>query len=210
MAKKACFIFLASSLSFGFTKAQEFSMDMWHEGRVILMLEDTIPGSLQYDLDNDLIQIAGEGVIKTYSSRKILCFEFVDALTESFRVFYALPYRVRPNYKAPVIFEIVCEGRLTLLSREHLVVEANTTYDIYNNPVYLGTTTKLAYDYYFLYQTGEIVPYYKKKKLLWKEIFRDYGSEMKQYIKENKLKSDRKADIVKMVIHYNSLWAKSD
>ncbi|NJM93989.1 MAG: hypothetical protein HC842_04365 [Cytophagales bacterium] len=205
MLARVTLVWLALLLTSASLPAQQFSLEAWHEGKVVLMTGDTVPGMIKYDLENELVQVGGGGVIQTYGARKILYFEFVDALTEAYRVFYALPFWIRPNYKAPLLFEVVYEGKMSLLSREYLVVESNTTYDIYNNPIYLGTTTRLVYDYYFLYQDGRIVGYRKKRKDLWKVIFKKHSSDMKKYIKENKLKADRRADLVRMVAHYNSL-----
>ena len=107
--------------------AQDFPHEIWHEGKIVLTSKDTIYGDVKYDLQNDLIQININKTIQTYSARKILFFEIFDATGDYFRQFYSLPYQVKPNYKVPILFELLYEGPMTLLTREHVVMESRAT-----------------------------------------------------------------------------------
>ena len=93
--------------------AQDFPHEIWHEGKIVLNSKDTIYGDVKYDLQNDLIQININKTIQTYSAHKILFFEIFDATGDYFRQLYSLPYQVKPNYKVPILFELLYEGPMT-------------------------------------------------------------------------------------------------
>ena len=87
--------------------AQNFPSEVWHEGKVVLVDNQTYKGLVKYDLDTDIIQVNVDNTIQAFSSKKVLYFEIFDEGTESFRQFYALPYTVSPGYKTPILFEVL-------------------------------------------------------------------------------------------------------
>ena len=107
--------------------AQDFPSELWHNGKLVLLSEDTIVGKIKYDMQNDMVQINVRNVLQTYSARKIYYFEIFDETIKSYRHFYALPYGVQKNYEVPLIFEVLYEGKLSLLCREEIVTEAALT-----------------------------------------------------------------------------------
>ncbi len=188
-------------------QAQDFPSEMWHEGKVVLLSKDTIKGKIKYDLVNDLIQVEANNVLKTYSARKILFFEIFDVTINSYRQFYSLPYNVQPNYKVPLLFEVLYAGRLSLLCREEIVTETAQPYNYspyYYSPSYSGTRTKLAYKYYFMDEKGKIILYSLKKRDLL-SFFPKKRREVEQYIKKNHLKHDNMRDLVRLTAYYNAL-----
>ena len=142
--------------------------------------------------------------IQTYSARKILFFEIFDATGDYFRQFYSLPYQVKPNYKVPILFELLYEGPMTLLTREHVVMDTTPHYNYYYRTSTVSRQ-KLAYTYYFLPEGKKIYRYEAKKKELIDTIMKDKSSEIKKFMKKNKLKHDRKVDLIKITTYYNSL-----
>jgi len=189
------------------TRAQDFPSELWHEGKIVLLSNDTIKGKIKYDLQNDIIQLEVDNLLKTYSARKILFFEIFDATLNSFRQFYSLPYSVQSNYKIPILFEVLYAGKLSLLTREEIVTESVHPYNYspyYYSPSYNGTRTKLAYKYYFMDEKGNIMLYSMKKKDLIK-YYPKKQKEIKQYINKNHLKHDRMRDLVRLTAYYNAL-----
>lgn len=195
--------------------AQEFPSEIWHNGKVVLLSEDTISGKVKYDFQNDLVQIDVQGALQTYSARKLLYFQIYDETIKTFRNFYALPYNVQSNYKIPIVFEALFEGKLSLLCREEIVTEAspnfnNYPYSPYSPYSYPGgqnfnqSRTRLKYTYYFLDEQGEIRMYNLKKSEL-AAFFPKYQNEVKQYIKKNNLQHDSIRDLVRLTAYYNAL-----
>jgi hypothetical protein len=187
--------------------AQDFPSEYWHVGKVVLMSEDTLYGKIKYDLDNDIIQLEHANVVKTYSAKKIFYFEIFDETVDNYRHFYALPFQVQPNYEVPIIFEVLYEGKLSLLCREEIVTENVQSYNYnpyYYNPIYGNTRMRLTYNYFFLNQKGQISRYSLKKNDLF-DFFKDREQAINKYMKKNNLKHDRMRDLVRITAYYNAL-----
>lgn len=187
------------------TYAQYFPSEVWHEGKLTLLSGEEISGKIKYNFEGDLLQLNLNNTIQTYSARKILFFEIYDEEVGRYRQFYALPYNVRPNYKVPMLFEVLYENTMTLLCRESVVQETIPQYGYYS---YYGnrysTRYRLAFDYYFLNQAGEIIPYSQKKDDLYAILTKNKDN-VEKYVKENRLKYDRHRDLVRITAYYNSL-----
>jgi len=191
------FVFATVSL------AQEFPSELWHEGKMVLLSGDVLRGKIKYNLDNDAVQINVNNRINTFSARKILYFEIFDETVDRYRQFYALPYRIRPNYKVPLLFEVLYENTLTLLCREAIVQENIPQFNYYYGSRY-SSRLRLVYEYYFLDKEGEIVRYTQKKEDLY-SILTKNQDDLEQYIKKNSLRYDRQRDLVRITAYYNSL-----
>jgi hypothetical protein len=188
-------------------RAQDFPSEYWHSGKLVLMSEDTLYGKIKYDLDNDIIQLEQNAVMKTFSAKKIFYFEIFDETVDNYRHFYSLPYRVQQNYEVPIIFEVLFEGNLSLLCREEIVTENIQSYNYnpyYYSPNYGNTRTKLKYNYYFLNKNGDITLYSLKKNDLLR-FFKGKEQAINKYMKKNNLKHDRMRDLVRITAYYNAL-----
>lgn len=183
-------------------QAQQFPSDYWHEGKVVLLEGDTLRGNIKYDLQQDLIQFNVNNQNTTaYSARKVLFFEIFDTSVRRYRQFFALPYSSVSGYRAPVFFELLEEGKMTLLSRESI------EYRTYNSPYYMGSYSRLVliYKYYFLDEKGNINEFTGNKSDLL-ELMNKKQDEVEKYIKANRLKYDDKYDFARIVAYYNSLF----
>lgn len=206
--RKGFLLYLLIQISFS-AYSQDFPSELWHKGKLVLLSEDTIVGKIKYDLQNDILQVNVRNVLQTYSSRKILYFEIFDETIESYRHFYALPYNVQSNYKVPLLFEVLYEGKLSLLCREEIVTESVPQYNAYpysnyRSSPYNQSRARLSYKYYFLDEKGSIQNYNMKKNELM-SFFKKHNQQVKQYIKKNKLKHDKMRDLVRITAYYNAL-----
>ena len=183
--------------------SQEFPSDFWHKGKIVLVDGDTISAKLKYDLTRDLVQVEIDNKIVTVGAKKAHYFEIFDVTTDRYRQFYSIPYSISPGYKTPIFFEVVLEGKLTLLCREYLTKQTS-----YNSSYYWSggsfTRTILAYEYYFLNSKGEIT-YFEEKKRDLLNIMKDRSPQIKQFIKEYNLKLDEKGDLARITAYYNGL-----
>ncbi|HYG39402.1 MAG TPA: hypothetical protein VD908_12315 [Cytophagales bacterium] len=197
-----CFLFIfINTISF----SQVFPSEIWYEGKVYLDSQETLRGHIKYDFDNDLIQVNSDNLIKTFSTRKFTSFEITDTDRNVVRSFYSLPYYRVSNYKVPMMFELVKEGKnLSLLSREYITTETVPQYDFYTHRNYYFNRSVVAYNYYLLFPTGKIRQYhFNKNELL--DLLKDKSSEIKKYVKENRLKYDKREDLIEIVTYYNTL-----
>ena len=205
MKKFIPLLFVISLFNLKETVAQEFPSEMWHDGKLVLLEGDTLRGKLKYDFEMDLVQLLSNNVLQTYSARKILYFEIYDNNIGSYRYFYSLPYKIEATYMAPILFEVLYEGQLSLLCREVIVTEtvSNYSYYSYRQPYY-STRSRLDFAYFFLDQQGEIERYAMKKAELL-SIMKSKSSQVKQYMKKNNLKHDKRSDLFRIVAYYNAL-----
>jgi len=176
---------------------------MWHDGWMVTSEQDTLKGTIKYDMAADAVQVQSEGVLKTYSSRKMLFFEIFDQSVDNYRQFYSLAYEVNYDYKVPILFEVLYEGPLTLLVREAIVEETVPQMQAFAMGGY-NTRQRLAYTYYFLDRKGNITLFNGKKGELTALMGNKIGS-VREFIKDNKLKTDRMRDLVRITAFYNSL-----
>ena len=185
-------------LQLGFS--QEFPSEMWHEGKLVLVSEETVAGMLKYDQAKGIVQVEIDGKILTYSAKSIFHFEIYDITSESYREFYVLPYGLVTSYKASVIFEVLVEGNLTLLCREYILSKN------IQSPYSIGSYAKqvLAYDYFFLDRTGNITKYTLKKKDLYSAVSKRQNQVI-EYMKANRLHHDKRNDLVRVIAFYNAL-----
>jgi len=189
--------------SLGQSLAQKFPSELWHEGKIVLLDgADTLVGQVKYDLQQDLIQYtATSQTIEAFSAKKVLFFEIFDVTVHKYRSFYALPFTTQSGYRAPVFFELLEEGKLTLLSRESVETRS------YSSMYYYGSYTRqvLIYRYFLLYENGVITEFAGNKKELL-DLMGKKADTVEGYMKANRLKMDEKYDFAQIVKYYNSLF----
>jgi hypothetical protein len=181
-------------------KAQVFPSELWHEGKLVLVSEDTLPGKIKYDLPKGIVQVDNGAKVYTYSAKNIFYFEIYDITSEHYREFYVLPYGVASSYKIPVIFEVLVEGNISLLSQEYVGLKN------IQNPYSYGNYSKevLIYDYYFLDKNGNITKYTQKKKDLMNALI-SRRNQVTEYMKSNRLHHDKRNDLIRIIAFYNAL-----
>lgn len=185
--------------------AQQFAFELWHEGKAVLESGDTLRGILKYeqsqDYKADLLQVKSKGQLQSFSPRKILFFEIFDSSAKRYRQFYSLPYSENNTYKSPVFFELICEGKITVLCREKL--EYRTVSSPY---YYYGTTTRLVLvNTYFLLKPDGSIAEFEGRKADWLRLMEDREKEVKGFMKDNKLDFDYKYELARIIEYYNTL-----
>ncbi|MEX2234446.1 MAG: hypothetical protein WD824_19930 [Cyclobacteriaceae bacterium] len=185
----------------GFAQKRNWPSEVWHEGKVVLVAGDTLRGLVKYDFQQNLVQyVVNNRKAEIFHARKVLYVEIFDETVHKYRKFFALPYSNASNYKAPVFFELLEEGKMTLLSRELL------EYKTYNNAFYGGSYSRLvqSYYYYLLKDDGSLEDFKGNKNDLL-ALMGNKGKTVEKYIKANRLDFDDKYDLAKIVAYYNSL-----
>jgi hypothetical protein len=191
-------------LSAGAAFGQQFAFEYWHDGKIVLETGDTLKGSIKYDLQNDLIQFSKGGKLESFTARKMTYFEIFDQTVRRYRQFYSIPYQTSGAYKAPVIFELLAEGKMTLLCRE------SVEYRSYTNAFYsYGSSTRLVlvYQYFLLKESGDIEIFEGKRNDLL-NLMDPHSDQVAKYIKANRLDLTDRNEFVQIVTYYNSLFKK--
>lgn len=182
------------------------------------MLNDgsTLSGMIKYDLDADVIflQTRQSPTFLTYNVNQFRSFSIVPFQAERTRTFYTLPYRNPSGYRRPKIFEAIYEDKISLVGREYIVVKSRpissgfyrrSVFDPFYDPNgRLYTIRYLAYNLYLVNQDGEVILLGKTRNDVL-GAFKDHRSELKKYMKKEKLRMDKLDDIAKLVKYYNEL-----
>ncbi len=194
-------------LSLRFQWVQTFPFDLWHDGKIVLDTGDTIKGSIKYSLQ-DLLQIRHQNQLESFSARKVLLFEIFDQGYKRYRTFYSLPYSSNGSYKSPVFFEVLTEGKITVLSREK-VEYRSTSYSPFMYGAY-STRMILVNTYFLLKENGNIIDFSGKRS----DWLRPNGKpcradDMHDYARQNKLDFDKKYDLKHIIDYYNSFFDKT-
>ena len=195
-------LFLIFTYSFWPTFGQQFAFEYWHEGKVVQDTGDTLKGVVMYNLQTDLLLFQANSKNQSFSARNVLFFEIFDVTIKQYRQFYSLPYSGMGGYKAPVFFELLAEGKITLLCRE--AVEYRTYSSSF---YYYGTNTRqvLVYKYFLLQENGTIAEFIGKKSD-WLDAMEKRSDDVEHYAKANKLSFDDKYELVKIINYYNSIF----
>lgn len=191
-------LFFSASFLYG----QQFSSDLWHDGFLVTSDGDTLDGKIKYNMETNIVQVIRNARLTTFSSFKIFYFEFYDITVNNYRRFYTLPFSLRSDYKTPVIFELLYEGPVSLLSREMKVQRSVPS----TNPYYSGSVMQIQieYSFYFVDKKGKMSYYTGKKNDLF-AILPKNQSKLKKFIKDNKLRTDNIRDLVRITAFYNSI-----
>ncbi len=183
-------------------KSQNFSSEVFHDGFLVTADQDTVRGLLKYDMEANVIQLVQGNIVKTYTSNNAFYFQIYDKILHTYRQFYSIPFNVNYNYKIPIFFELQYEGKLSFLTREAIVQEA-----VNSNSAYWGGATylqdRLKYSFYFLDKSGKIEQFTGKRSDLY-SIMARYSRDVKNYVQQNKLRTDEVRDLIRITAFYNA------
>lgn len=182
--------------------AQQFSFEFWHEGKIVLETSDTLRGLVKYDLQNDMLQLKVRNQLESYTARKVLFFEIFDQSAKRYRQFFSLPYSENNTYNTPTFFELVAEGKLTVLTRERLEYRTVTT-----GFYYYGNYTRLVLVniYFLLKPNGKIEQLNNPRRRDWLELMKNKEDDVVTFAKENRLDFDDKFELTRIIEYFNSL-----
>lgn len=199
MPRRFAFILLLILCGGSVQAQQVWPFEFWHEGRIVLNEGDTLKGMVKYDMQQDLVQYSfRDSKPEAYTARKVMFFEIFDATINRYRRFFSLPYTTTPGYKSMIFFELLEEGKMTLLAREYLEYRNQ-------NSMYLSyARLVLTYKYFFLKENGDIEEFKGSKSDLLDLMGRN-GEDVDKYIRKHRLRYDDKDDLVRIVDYYNSL-----
>ncbi|MFT6867671.1 MAG: hypothetical protein ACJA08_002515 [Cyclobacteriaceae bacterium] len=183
-------------------RAQNFSSEVWHDGYAVTVEQDTIRGFIKYDMVSNIILVSRNNVVQSFSSHKVFYVQIFDKLVENYRQFYSIPYSVNFDYEVPILFEVLYEGPLSLLSREAITTETvNSASGLYGNSFMREVVN---YSYYFLDKQGKI-DFFSGRKADLLEIMAKKQSQITNFIKKNKMDTGNIRDLIRITAFYNSL-----
>ena len=215
------FIFLSFGLNRHVT-AQKLNKHDWAVGEVILTDGDTLKGAVSYYFQKELIQVKGSnGLVQTFSPVNVTRFRVFNQQHQqfqTFRPFLYAPNPEEPTFKTPTFFEVVTEGKYTLIKRSHYVIRnldpipAYTTKGQYYEP-YPEMQKEAALNnyqlarlnaYYLFTPENEIIPLRHPKKNL-EKLYRDKSAPMKAFVQRRNLSYNNPVALTHVVQYFNHL-----
>ena len=128
------FLVIGFMLSASGLHGQVFPQDNWYVGEVTLTTGDTKKGVIKYDLTANSIQINSNDRTETYHANQFYTFQIFMKKEKIMRYFYVLFYASESGYKRPTIFELIHEGKTSLLAREYIATRnINNSSGLYGN-----------------------------------------------------------------------------
>ncbi len=184
-------------------EAQQFPFELWHEGKIVTEQGDTLKGLVNYNMQTDLLQLQANRKLESFTARKVLYCEIFDATVKRYRQFFSLPYALSGEYKAPVFFELLCEGKITLLTREYL------EYRTFTYGYGFGSYTRLVLvQRYFLLKENGNVEEFRGKRGDWLDMMKSRADDVSKFAKQNRLSFDEKYELSQIIDYYNSFFVK--
>jgi hypothetical protein len=183
-----------------------FSKNYWHKGEITLKSGESYPGIIKYHLDYNLVelQVKNENITKTFGSRQLESFSFMDTLTKVERTFYSLPVKNHTGYTNYAFFELIGEGDFAVLTRERIVMKPhNKGIDLKGSGRY---DLVLEDDFFFLDNDGLLKHCGKLPELA--DLFDIPMTDLKLYIKTNKVNMRHRDDFMNLITYYSTYTKK--
>lgn len=180
--------------------AQEFSLEVWHYGEVLLKDSSAVRGKMLYSFSEEEIRLKSPSSLKVLHAKDVLTFRFTDSLTKNLREVKTIKYKTSDDYAIPAFFEVlVNESSCNLLRREYLL-----EYPITDGVSGFVSSQKVLEVDYFYEVDGEVFYLLLKQKRFF-DVFGTKASQMKIYFKDNKLRLRNEVDLIKIFKYYKQI-----
>lgn len=203
-------------------KGQDLDVQEWRQGKVILTSGDTLSGAIFYHLKGEILQVKEvHGAVKTYSPVNVASFIVFNEQQSRFQTFRSYLWSRRNDYaafKTPAFFEVMAEGKYTLIKRESFAVRNQdpvpryAAYGRYYEPCspdnirYNGLYSQVVAvkQFYVLTPEKEIMVLRNPRKDL-PDLFQDKAETMHQFMKDKSLFYHNSTDLIPVIRHFNKL-----
>lgn len=176
---------------------------VWHQGSVTLSNGAIESGYIQYDLDDNSIQLSKEGKVLSYTANQMQSFEFFQKGVNQTRNFQSISHESQVK-----LFELIQEGEASLYAREYVSFSTQTR--INENAkhgvgrLHRVRVGSLNYDYFLLNSEGEFIKTDSGRKGII-DAFQDKHDLLLTYARNNKLKFKTLDDMARLTAYYNSI-----
>ncbi len=198
--------------------AQRGDIQEWAKGRIILTSGDTLYGPIAYHRTEDIIRVTlSDGSINAFAPVAVNSFTVTDEknkYVQTFRPFLWNRGNDYSDYQAPAFFELLTEGKYSLVKRE--ILSARTVSNAY--PMYAGSGRyydpyaytgsryqTMVLDLFYLNTPNNKILALRNPKRDLEDLFKNKERMMREYIKANNLSYSETRDLIKILNHYNSL-----
>jgi hypothetical protein len=171
----------------------------WDLGTIYLVDGKTIRGKVFYSFEKGVVLVESQGKILTFTAETLSRFIVYDHLVSAQRTFVSFNPENHPS-KQRVIFEIVMQGKLSLLRLQKI---SSRCEGYFNEDIqqFVGYTS--GFTYYFLYDNK--IQQLRNFKRQYTKIAGESMEDIENYILNNKLKFTRIHHQVKLIQYFNNI-----
>lgn len=186
---------------------QKLPSDYWHPGAVVFINGDSVSGKIKYNFEQNIVQLTYDSRIYSYTPQKIDRFYFLDITKDSVRR-YVKTYEFfkNDNYKIPLFFEVLADGKRPLLRRESVVLRTTAAAPGMMMHGFANSYRMIDYDYF--YRKGDEIFDLPSRKRKLAKTFGNEWRNMYDYIKEERIKTSKEKDLIKLYNYYNRKGVK--
>ena len=174
----------------------DLDTERWYEGYLVTTNGDTLRGELSYNMVTNMVKVRQRDQMRVFSSFQTFHYKLYDEVDRRWRRFFSIPYSLKNDHPTPVLFELLSEGKLSLLARERW---KNT---LKND--HLQRSRYLKKDYFFIDRLGAI-EYTQGRRGHLLHLMSDHEDNLRRYIRTNFIDLNQERSLQMVTTYYNKL-----
>ncbi|MEM9325147.1 MAG: hypothetical protein AAGA85_05815 [Bacteroidota bacterium] len=194
--KKAVFMMVALWMAIVTYAQNPTDEERWYDGFLVTTSQDTIRGELSYNMVTNMVKVRQEDRMRVFTSFQTFHYKLYDEPARRWRKFYSVAFPLKTNHETPILFELLAEGKLSLMARERWCHSRKN--------IKLEENGYIRKDYYFIDRAGAIAhPRRSRSGLL--ALMEDRKSDLTVFIRDNHLDLSNERDLRILTTHYNKI-----
>ncbi|WP_277479163.1 hypothetical protein [Catalinimonas alkaloidigena] len=174
----------------------------WNWGKILLKEGNVLEGEIQHDLDQNVVLLKKEGVVKAFSVYNVNYFKVIDEDRGMIRNFYSMPYE-QNGHERLMFFELVFEDGFVLFSRESKVAKKHAQLKkvpYVQDGTYDSSLVKVS-NYYLFMPDGTFQAIHTDFSSIVDSLSlnKEEKKEMRQFILQNDLDLNDRSDFIKVL-----------
>ena len=172
--------------------------DVWHLGELQLIDDSIIEGEFRYNLNTETVQLKEGSKVKTFNTKQVFSLTLYDQEVRGIRNILVLPYSNESGYQRAKLFELIVDGKISLLVRGYFVKWGDP-----QHPMTLSKHVYIFENMFIMNEDGVI------NKLLLQRTnvanqFGDQQAKLIKYMRKEQIKLDDLPDVTKLFEYYNN------
>lgn len=163
----------------------------WVDGVVVLKTETVLNGRVSFDVRHDVILFEGnrDHSRSVYPAYQVSSLHYYDDRESINRRFISICDSTAPR-PYPSFYEIVLQGEVTLLRKQHLRA--------------FRTTDPIDYDYYTWFDE-ELIPIHKFRRQVYPDLRASAAAQLDNFILESGAFANNDINAIRIIEYYNDL-----
>ncbi|WKN45133.1 hypothetical protein [Tunicatimonas pelagia] len=179
---------------------------VWCFGKITLDNNVILEGKISYDLKFEAIKVKTDDLVRTYTAENITNFEIFDPIKYRHRKYVAVDHVMKEGYKRKTFFEVLSDGKISILRKSKYVRRPRVTEDYRAPHVYLNAVCRHTY---YVYQGDKFVEIEDFVSQVM-PMMTSHQEEVTSYVKQCKLKLKAIHEQMRVIHLYNQLTAQPE